>query len=154
MPEAAISPHGQAVEQPWWYPFPDLQPRLEDLDVEVAKLQEQIHRAKQETINTTNALTADTWADLCKLETAYRTLANLREITAGLDDEQTANVLRGIHEEARQQVPGRLGGDGSVARPAGSTSAAGERPIPPGAIEAPAADPTTPDNAAKGAGEP
>jgi len=74
---------------PAWYPFPELAAPLERLDRECAGLDADVRQVIREAAATFDALVAETEQQFGRLRQAYR-------VTADLDDEQTARVLRGI----------------------------------------------------------
>ena len=92
MDDAAISPAEPTSVQAV-YPFFELAPALEALDVQLGGLARDTEHLVREGAATIDALIAET-------DLAFTQLRQAHQVTRELDDEQAAEVLRGIREQA------------------------------------------------------
>jgi hypothetical protein len=87
------------------YPWPELAGPLEALQAECASLDSDVQRVIDETKATIDAMTALADKAFAEVAGRAREIIATRVVTAELDDQQTSNVLRHIHQEAKQ-APG------------------------------------------------
>ena len=93
MDDAAISTATDPTGVQAVYPFFELAPALEHLDVQLAGLARDTEHLVREGGATLDALIAET-------DLAFTQLRHAHQVTRELDDEQAAEVLRGIREHA------------------------------------------------------
>jgi hypothetical protein len=90
---------GDAATGPTWMPFPELAEPLAQLDAERAAFDTTVQRVISETAATIQALMDETAA-------AVKEVLDAATVTAELDDEQTARVLRRVRQRAGRRPVG------------------------------------------------